>query len=214
MKERDWHLKSNTNFPIYGIDNWASEWDTGLSEFQYWKFKLLSKRQSSCCFRCSANTHIGENCPFKQKECFFCKIRGHSIKKCKKRARAEKNRNSSRPDINQLNTNAQQSEIDHHESQLDDNYQIYSLFTNEPWKFDGEERPKFDDDYRHYLLFKTDSNRGSPTLIKLSINETSTETELDTGAALSVISIKTLKSKLEENYQVRSFRRKLSSSFV
>ena len=46
-------------------------------------------------------------------------------------------------------------------------------------------------------------------MIKLCINETRIEMGLDTGAALSVISIKPIKSKLGENYQIRPFNGKL-----
>lgn len=47
--------------------------------------------------------------------------------------------------------------------------------------------------------------------MKLRINETPIEMGLDTGVALSIISNKTLISKLEENYQFCSFNGKLKT---
>lgn len=48
-------------------------------------------------------------------------------------------------------------------------------------------------------------------LIKLCISESPIEMELDTGAALSLLSIKALKSKLGENYYIHLFNGKLKT---
>ena len=48
-------------------------------------------------------------------------------------------------------------------------------------------------------------------LIKLCLSESPIEMVLDTGAALSLLSIKTLKSKLGENYYIHLFSGKLKT---
>ena len=78
-------------------------------------------------------------------------------------------------------------------------------------KLDQEGRPQFHDDYLHYQLFIIDSNGECPMLIKLCISESPIEMVLDTGAALSLLSIKTLKSKLGENYYIHLFSGKLKT---
>ena len=44
--------------------------------------KLEESRVQSECFRCGGR-HQAEKCYFKEKECFKCKKRGHTTKKCR-----------------------------------------------------------------------------------------------------------------------------------
>ena len=39
---------------------------------------------SNLCFRCSGRNHLPDKCVFKDKECFFCRSKGHTIKVCRK----------------------------------------------------------------------------------------------------------------------------------
>ena len=49
--------------------------------------KIPTKSQNSKCFRCSGQ-HNPKVCPFIDKECFFCKNKGHSSKVCRKKAKS------------------------------------------------------------------------------------------------------------------------------
>ena len=53
-------------------------------------FKIIeSKPDRSCC--CNAN-HKPERCPFKDKKCFYCKAKGHTIKVCRKKLKTSKDK--------------------------------------------------------------------------------------------------------------------------
>ena len=49
--------------------------------------KIPIKSQNSKCFRCSGQ-HNPKVCPFIDKECFFCKNKGHTSKVCRKKAKS------------------------------------------------------------------------------------------------------------------------------
>ena len=49
--------------------------------------KIPTKSQNSKCFRCSGQ-HNPKVCPFIDKECFFCKNKGHTSKVCRKKAKS------------------------------------------------------------------------------------------------------------------------------
>ena len=38
------------------------------------------------CYRCSGTKHTAQNCPFKEAECFYCHLKGHTIQVCRKKA--------------------------------------------------------------------------------------------------------------------------------
>ena len=49
--------------------------------------KIPTKSQNSKCFRCSCQHNL-KVCPFIDKECFFCKNKGHTSKVCRKKAKS------------------------------------------------------------------------------------------------------------------------------
>ena len=51
-------------------------------------FKVSAKGNDPC-FRCEGN-HLPSACPFINKECFDCKSKGHNMKVCRKRLKADK----------------------------------------------------------------------------------------------------------------------------
>ena len=53
------------------------------------------------CYRCGGN-HLPDLCQFKDKECFFCRNRGHAVRKCKKKARAMNQQQRGGRKVNQL----------------------------------------------------------------------------------------------------------------
>ena len=49
--------------------------------------KIPTKSQNSKCFRCSCQHNL-KVCPFIDKECFFCKNKGHSSRVCRMKAKS------------------------------------------------------------------------------------------------------------------------------
>ena len=50
--------------------------------------KVTSEQKSEkLCYRCDGN-HKPETCLFKEKECFYCKTKGHTIKVCHKKQKS------------------------------------------------------------------------------------------------------------------------------
>ena len=69
-----------------------------------------SKVSSKLCFRCDGK-HQPISCPFKDKDCFFCKKKGHTIKVCRKKKR-------------EVDTNHVEEEQPH-ESDGEEMYELY-----------------------------------------------------------------------------------------
>ena len=43
-------------------------------------------KQQEICFRCGSR-HNPSTCPFKEKNCFFCRNKGHTVRMCRKKSR-------------------------------------------------------------------------------------------------------------------------------
>ena len=67
--------------------------------------KVLKKASaaSSCCFRCGKRTHEPSCCPFRTKDCFYCKKKGHTQLVCRSRlAAVDKSRGKAQQRVKQL----------------------------------------------------------------------------------------------------------------
>ena len=47
-------------------------------------FKISESKSEKPCYRCDGN-HRPETCAFKDKACYYCKAKGHTIKVCRKK---------------------------------------------------------------------------------------------------------------------------------
>ena len=110
------------------------------------------------CYRCGGN-HNPESCPFKEKECFFCRNKGHTTRKCRKKARE--------------NTKQQRKIM-----QLKEGTDPEAV---EPQQPNAEPHP-------FYTMYKVGLPREKPILIDIEINNNLIQMELDTGASVSVMS--------------------------
>ena len=74
---------------------------SGASEIHEIRERRESRRQDKC-FRCGDQRHKPEECIFKDKDCYFCKKKGHISKVCmaKKRSRPVNRMTSQNPDEN------------------------------------------------------------------------------------------------------------------
>ena len=130
-------------------------------------------------YRCG-NNHNADVCPFRDKECFYCKNKGHTSKKChKKKANAKSTPNNSA--VNQLNSETLNFSLD-----------VDSA--------DGEHDDPILQLYKVSVSKEGKTCRGEPPLlIDVTINQVPIKIELDRGAAVSVMSKDILHSIMNEN---------------
>ena len=113
--------------------------------------------QLDTCYRCGGK-HNAASCKYKGSECHFCGKKGHLAKVCKSKARAQQ-QHPKLPGANQIkNTH-----------QLTDNKELVTLETNE------------------YSMFHSTCGDTKPYVVNLQVNGIDLVMEVDTGAALSVI---------------------------
>ena len=65
----------------------------------------------SQCYRCGSN-HLPDKCPFKDKECFYCHKKGHTVRKCRQKERADGKPRMSNAGINQLQEEEEEQTIE------------------------------------------------------------------------------------------------------
>ena len=130
---------------------------------------------SSPCYRCGADNHTSDTCKFKIAECRYCKKIGHIAKVCKSKLRQHLqrlpgpqqqpfSRGAKPPDRRTL-----------HQTNLSS---PSTSLSQPPSPQQGDET---------YTLFNTVGG-GKPLLITVNVNKVDIQMELDTGAAVSVIS--------------------------
>jgi len=83
------------------------------------KLYVQPKRNNqSQCYRCGSN-HLPDKCPFKDKECFYCHKKGHTVRKCRQKERADGKQRMSNAGINQL--------LEEEEEQIIETLSLYHL---------------------------------------------------------------------------------------
>ena len=117
--------------------------------------------QLDTCYRFGGK-HNAASCKYKGSECHFCGKKGHLAKVCKSKARAQQ-QHPKLPGANQIkNTH-----------QLTDNKELVTLESNE------------------YFMFHSTCGDTKPYVVNMQVNGIDLVMEVDTGAALSVISEQT-----------------------
>ena len=85
-------------------------------------YKMSESKTEKPCYRCSGN-HKPDTCLFKDKECFYCKKKGYTIKVCRKRQNQSKNATHS---TNQISSPAP------FENKTDNNDDVFEIFQLKP----------------------------------------------------------------------------------
>ena len=131
-----------------------------------------SNQSSAECFRCGASKHNPERCPFKDKECFFCHNKGHTVPTCRKKAKK-----------------------DQQIRKLDDERVKPSAATEEEFNNDL--------DFDYLFMYKLGLRREAPVVVKFKVNGQDLPMEVGTGASVSVMSHRVMKSILDESWPLR-----------
>ena len=121
------------------------------------------------CYRCGRNSHNSDQCQFREANCHMCGKVGHVAPVCMSGQKKE----------HQKFNNGPKSNAHHKGKQRENTY----LDTNASEVSHSDEEP----------LFTVEEKSHPPIIIKLKLNEQVTEMELDTGAAMSLISESTQK---------------------
>ena len=141
---------------------------------------------SKVCFRCGSGRHLADKCHFKNKECFGCRKIGHTQNRCKS-----------------FKGNKGNNQVVHYMGDAEENDQ------------EGEDEDVFDLEsdlhclslYRLsitlYRLGDDEASSSQPIIISIRLNKIMVTMEIDTGAAVSVMSI-TLFNEIEGGELERS----------
>ena len=123
-----------------------------------------SNQNGKECYRCGSGRHLADRCPFKTQECFNCKQVGHTKRKCRSGSSISVNKRN--------NARIHFEEIENIDEQLDDDQQVVEqgMYCLNLYKLGNEERFR------------------NPVMVSLGLNGVEVKMEVDTGAAVSVIS--------------------------
>ena len=119
----------------------------------------VTKRE---CYRCGSTRHLADACAFKNQECFGCKQIGHIRKKC------HSSKRRTWPSATKVNCNQARVDLDADkmEGEVNSCMNFLSL----------------------YPLGARNNKRHDPVMLILELNGVQVEMEIDTGAAVSVMS--------------------------
>ena len=126
-------------------------------------YTLVHKRNRAC-YRCNSTQHIAADCRFKTAECNKCGKKGHIAKACWSKPR------------------------EHPKPQGQEQKQKGFRRTNQLTEEPGSQ--SIEDESQVYGLFKVTTPKVAPIQVNLQVNGVDTTMEVDTGAALSVMSNK------------------------
>ena len=146
-------------------------------------------KQQGICFRCGGR-HNPSNCPFTEKNCFFCNNKGHTVRMCRKKSRSS--HKSGSHEQHQVRTDPAMQAVDD------------SNCPEEPAEANLGDM---------YTIHRCAIQREKPIFVKVDINSIPTEMEVDTGASVTVMGeakfheiFKDCKPKLEStNIKLRTY---------
>ena len=133
------------------------------------------------CYRCGG-PHSSAKCRFKEASCHLCKKTGHIAKMC---------RSSQLPSQKQTTKQGATTQQQKRHRQNNSTHQVERGRSSSPE--DLTDNP--------YELFNLQGTSGKPYSIKVQANQTELQMEIDTGAALSLISEKTFKNQWSSQNQ-------------
>ena len=130
------------------------------------------------CFRCGGR-HAVDHCNFKNKECFFCKNIGHTARKCRKKANADKQKGGKV----EYTANIVDLIEEDQAQDVDDIKNIQHTVSHQSLQC---EEDMFD-------IYQLGLKWVEPLTVNVGMNGKNVSMEVDTGASLTVISEMTMK---------------------
>ena len=118
------------------------------------------------CYRCGSTGHLADVCPFKNKECFSCNQTGHIRRKCYMYNRKKETWSSSK-NVNYVTTGKDNEHVEDNQESLESGMDFLSLYTLE---IEGR-------------------NKIKPVMVPVELNGKKVSMKVDTGAAVSVMSL-------------------------
>ena len=122
-------------------------------------------KQQEICFRCGSR-HNPSTCPFKEKTCFFCRNKGHTVRMCQKKSR-----------LSNKSGSHEQHQVEAHDVNDMQNVDT-SNYSEEP-----DESSVGD----MYNIYRCAVRHEKPIFVKVDINSIPTKMEVDTGASVTVM---------------------------
>ena len=148
-----------------------------------------SRDARSPCYRCGRTSHLPADCKFKQATCNHCGKKGHISRVC--RSKAKFPQPSSRP----FEPTGQDKQG---RTKQRNTHRVQEIESTTSDKEEGS-----GDEYRLFMM--TDSSSSDPIMVPVIVNGKKLTMELDTGAAVSIISDQTRRS-LFPDVQLRKSR--------
>ena len=140
--------------------------------------KRSKNSPSKSCYRCGKLSHSASNCRFREAVCYNCGKKGHISSVC--RSRSKLPQQSSRP-------SKPTGQVSHGRSKQRNTHRVQEIDSTTSDKEAGS-----GDEYR--LLMMTDRSSSDSIMVQVTINGKKLTMELDTGAAVSIISDRTRRS--------------------
>ena len=136
------------------------------------------------CFRCGGTRHLADTCSFKNKECFGCKKTGHTKKMCKSQHKNQSKSSDGKKNCNQVVVESEGEEV-----AVDslDTWSLYRCSVEE--QVDREVSPAVKNCKPACSLKAQGVRRSDPVVVTVKLNGQKVAMELDTGAAVTVMSL-------------------------
>ena len=131
------------------------------------------------CHRCG-NNHDPNSCPFKNKDCFYCKNIGHTAKMCRKKKYMQKNGEKTK-DEKEKPSSIKQMEVEGEKMAAGEG--VGGGLTGES--------------YEMYNIYRCEVRREKPLYVNPKIDDVDSKMEVDTGAALTCMGNHDFRKKFE-----------------
>ena len=127
--------------------------------------RVQQTKGSRGCWRCNSQQHKESDCPFNDKECYYCKKRGHISRTCPKL----KNKKEFEKNASKKNGRDKVHKVDVSEEDFDDGEGFYDI---------GE--------VEVYDILRSELQREDPITTQVYVNGKPLKMEVDTGAAITI----------------------------
>ena len=158
---------------------------SSISRISHQSHKSHNKKQ---CYRCGEDSHASDSCRFRDAVCRKCHRKGHIARVCRSGSQPSKSGGSHKTK-HKVNLVQQKQEED---TKIED------------------DTAQEDDPIEHFTIFKVTEDSRQPIKVKMELQQQEVEMEVDTGAAVSLMSVSQY-NKLFPNLPLQSSKLTLST---